>query len=412
MIKKINPVSIIVLSIVTCLSQVYAQKDYGVHDPSTIVKENDRYYTFYTSNGVEYAYSTDLCTWRRGGAIFSSGFPSWIKTHVSGFAGHFWAPDVFYMNNRWHVYYSCSSFGSRQSAIGLATTSSLSNPKWEDKGMVVSTNNSSNHNAIDAAIMRHDGKVWLAYGSFWSGIVITELDSTTGKPVRKDNLKYIANNDPEAAGIIHHGDYYYLFFNRGKCCDGAKSTYYINVGRSTSPAGPYLDKNGKSTNSGGGTTILKTQGRYIGPGHFGFFTENGKEYMSYHYYDGNQNGVSKLKISTLSWKDGWPEVNTSFDPCIPVATREFVNTNHCPGFNAVYTEGKIAFSVENEGSVTIKLFTASGRLVIPAVTEEVKAGINYLSLNSTLTSSRGVYIFVLENMGTGVKYEKRVSIWQ
>ncbi|MBN1601341.1 MAG: arabinan endo-1,5-alpha-L-arabinosidase [Chitinispirillaceae bacterium] len=408
MIKKNNPVSMIVLSIVTCLSWVYAQKDYGVHDPSTIVKENDRYYTFYTSNGVEYAYSTDLCTWRRSGAIFPSGFPSWIKTHVSGFAGHFWAPDVFYMNNRWNVYYSCSSFGSRQSAIGLATTTSLRNPKWEDKGMVVSTTNSSNHNAIDAAIMRHDGKVWLAYGSFWSGIVITELDSTTGKPVRKDNLKYIANNDPEAAGIIHHGDYYYLFFNRGKCCDGVKSTYYINVGRSTSPTGPYLDKNGKSTSSGGGTTILKTQGRYIGPGHFGFFTENGKEYMSYHFYDKNQNGASKLKISTLSWKDGWPEVNTDFNPCTPVAINNCIEVKRNGPFNAGYADGKITFFMEKESSVNMHLFTVSGKVVLSTVSRGAKAGVNHLQLNAC-TLSRGLYLFVLEQ-NSGLKYEKLISI--
>ena len=119
------------------------------------------------------------------------------------------------------------------------------------------------------------------------------------KTHQRNALHYLANNDPEAASIIHHGDYYYLFFNRGKCCDGVNSTYYINVGRYPTPTGPYLDKNGNRTSNGGGTTILKTEGRFIGPGHFGFFSENGKEYMSYHYYDASQNGVSKLKISTL-----------------------------------------------------------------------------------------------------------------
>lgn len=320
-----NIVFTFILNIVLFFSLIFAQKDYGVHDPSTIVKENNRYYTFYTSNGVEYAYSSDLCTWQRGGKIFTSGFPSWITSYVPGFEGHFWAPDVFYMNNLWHVYYSCSSFGSRQSAIGLATTASLSNPQWQDKGVVVSTNNSSDHNAIDPAIIRHDGKIWLAYGSFWSGIVITELDSTTGKPVNKNNLHYIANGDPEAASIIHHGDYYYLFFNRGKCCNGVNSTYYINVGRSLSPNGPYLDKSGKSTSSGGGTVILKSQGRFIGPGHFGFFSENGREYISYHYYDANQNGASKLKINSLSWQDDWPVVNTDFNPC------NQINLTDCAG---------------------------------------------------------------------------------
>jgi arabinan endo-1,5-alpha-L-arabinosidase len=410
MLKKVSGLHAVSAVVVLCLTSVYAQKDYGVHDPSTIVKENDRYYTFYTSNNVEYAYSTDLCTWHRGGTIFSSGFPSWIKKHVTSFAGHFWAPDIFYMNNRWHVYYSCSSIGSRVSAIGLATTTSLRNPGWEDQGMVVSTNNSSNHNAIDAAIMRHDGKVWLAYGSFWSGIVMTELDSTTGKPVNKSNLKYVANNDPEAAAMLHHGDYYYLFFNRGKCCDGLKSTYYINVGSSTSPTGPYLDKSGKNTNSGGGTTILKTEGRFIGPGHFGFFSENGKEYMSYHFYDKNQNGASKLKISTLSWKDGWPEVNTDFNPCTPVVVNNCIEVNRNGVFKAGYTDGIITFFMEKESFVKMQLFTISGKVVLSSVSRGVKAGVNHLSLDGSVTGSRGLYLFVLEQESSGVRYEKIISI--
>ena len=313
--KSFTTIYSALLVVLTGTLSLYAQNDYGIHDPAGFVKENDRYYTFYTNNGVECAYSTDLCTWRRGDRIFPSGFPGWINDYVSDFGGHFWAPAVFHMNSLWHVYYSCSSFGSRGSAIGLATSPSLSDPEWEDQGMVVFTNNSSDHNAIDADIMRHDGKIWLIYGSFWSGIVMTELDTTTGKPIDRSDLHYVADRDPEAAFAMHHGEYYYLFFNRGKCCDGINSTYYINVGRSENPTGPYLDKDGKQTSSGGGTRILATEGRFIGPGHFGYFAENGREYMSYHYYDREQNGASKLKISSLSWEDGWPVVKTGFDPC-------------------------------------------------------------------------------------------------
>lgn len=315
--KAINALFSALLCSITAASPVFAQNSYGLHDPAGIVKDNDRYHTFYTGNGVESAYSTDLCTWRRGSSVFSSGVPSWISTYVSGFRGHYWAPQSFYMNNRWHVYYSCSSWGSTESAIGVATTASLNNPDWEDQGMVVFTDRTSRHNAIDASVMRHDGRVWLTFGSYWSGIMMTELDTTTGKPIDRDDLHHVADGDPEGSYAIHHGRYYYLFFNRGQCCEGTRSTYYINVGRSQNPTGPFLDKEGKRTNEGGGTVLLKSQGRFIGPGHFGFFTENGVEYMSYHYYDGNQNGMSKLKISTLSWEDNWPVVNVDFNPCNP-----------------------------------------------------------------------------------------------
>lgn len=398
------------LIIIMCVMQVYAQKDYGVHDPSTIVKENDRYYTFYTSNGVEYAYSTDLCTWRRAGKIFASDFPSWITGYVPGFGGNFWAPDVFYMNNSWHVYYSCSSFGSRQSAIGLATTNSLEKPQWQNKGMVVNTNNSSDHNAIDPAIMRHDGKIWLVYGSFWSGIVITEIDSTTGKPVKKNDLHYIANNDPEAPCVIHHGEYFYLFFNRGKCCDGIKSTYYLNVGRASTPIGPYLDKNGKQTSSGGGTVILKTQGRFIGPGHFGLLIEDGREFMSYHYYDANQNGISKLKISTLSWQDGWPVVNTDFDPCNPAVNIKTEVNYPVNNINLTYSDGLIFFYISDETTIKYQLYNPCGKVVVSARSQKVKKGINNLNLNKS-ELAHGLYLFVIQKNGTIKKYQKVIGLW-
>lgn len=321
------------LSLLTIVLTSYGQRDYGVHDPCNIVKEGDRYYTFYTSNWVEYAYSTDLCTWRKDTIVFPSGFPSWIKQYVPDFSGHFWAPEVIFMNNKWHLYYSCSSFGQRTSTIGLATSPTLKNPKWQDQGMVVYTTGSSNHNAIDADIMRtSDGKAYLVYGSFWNGIVMTEIDTTSGMPFNRSNLQYVANGNPEAAAAIQHGEYYYLFFNRGKCCDGVNSTYQIFVGRSTSPTGPFVDKNGTRTSSGGGTLILSTRDRFIGPGHFGYFREGNYEFMSYHYYDKNQNGVSKLKISILYWQDGWPVVNASFNPCDPRETEDCAGVSNGTAF--------------------------------------------------------------------------------
>jgi len=393
-----------------------AQHDYGIHDPSGLVKENDRYYTFYTSNGVECAWSNDLCTWNRGGKIFPGGFPEWINNHVSGFNGHFWAPAVFYMNGLWHVYYSCSTFGSRVSAIGLATSPSLSEPDWEDQGMVVNTNNSSNHNAIDADILHHDGRAWLVYGSFWSGIVMTELDTTTGKPFDRSDLHYVADGDPEAAFAMHHKEHYYLFFNRGKCCDGVNSTYYINVGRSDNPAGPFLDKEGKRTSDGGGTVILKTNGRFIGPGHFGYIADNGREYVSYHYYDRDQDGASKLKISTLSWEDGWPVVNTDFDPCNTLSIKD------CAGVGTplqrrtmrhdaiLYANNIVTLKSKSTGLVKLVLYTVSGRQVISPVLKNIAVGTNRLKVNAS-SVSRGVYLLVITDDVSAVRYDRLISVW-
>jgi arabinan endo-1,5-alpha-L-arabinosidase len=299
MIKSILVICLAVMSIA-----LYAQP--GCHDPSTVVPNNGRFWMYSTGNGISVfsSISKEFTTWRSESAVFPGAtFPSWITTYVPDFGGHFWAPDIFYMNNKWHLYYSCSTFGSRNSAIGLATSSSLSNPVWEDRGMVAFTNSSMNHNAIDPAIYRdYNGKVWMLYGSYWNGLVVTELDTLSGKPVNRNNITFVANNGCEAGAVTKENGYYYLFFNRGSCCSGINSTYHILVGRSTSPTGPFLDNNGVNCNQNGGTSFLRSDGRFVGPGHFSRIDS----IFSYHFYDANANGASRMKTAKLRWKDGWP----------------------------------------------------------------------------------------------------------
>ncbi|RZL12831.1 MAG: T9SS type A sorting domain-containing protein, partial [Hymenobacter sp.] len=101
----------------------------------------------------------------------------------------------------------------------------------------------------------------------------------------------------------------------GICCAGVTSTYYVQMGRSTSPTGPFLDKNGVNLLSGGGSNFLVTQNANIGPGQVGLFVENGLNYLSYHYYDGTKNGAPTLGITSLSWDaNGWPVADAGWLP--------------------------------------------------------------------------------------------------
>jgi hypothetical protein len=53
--------------------------------------------------------------------------------------------------------------------------------------------------------------------------------------------------------------------------------------------------------------LLEGSGRFIGPGHAGIFKENGTNWFTFHYYDGNENGAAKLGLARLDWSaDGWP----------------------------------------------------------------------------------------------------------
>ena len=65
--------------------------------------------------------------------------------------------------------------------------------------------------------------------------------------------------------------YYYLFVSLDFCCRGAHSTYNVDVGRSASITGPYLDMQGKPMAEGGGTRLNTNTSLWRGPGHEGIF---------------------------------------------------------------------------------------------------------------------------------------------
>jgi arabinan endo-1,5-alpha-L-arabinosidase len=276
------------------------------HDPGTITKDGNTYFHFTTGTGIWYSTSTNLTTWTGGPSPVFTTYPSWIYNKVSNFSGSFWAPDVIQMNGYYYLYYSVSTFGTSVSAIGVARTASLTSPSWTDLGIVVeSWGGSSEINAIDPALYRdHDGKVYMSYGSFFGGIGIAEINQGTGKLNGSVTKIYGGNHaDIEAPYIARNGDYYYLFINRGACCKGASSTYYVQVARSTSIYGPYTDAR---------TLLPNTDGKYKGPGHIGVLKQDGCNYVSTHYYDLNDNGAAKLDILKMTYSNGWPTLTRSF----------------------------------------------------------------------------------------------------
>ena len=56
---------------------------------------------------------------------------------------------------------------------------------WQDQGLVLMSKDGDDFNAIDPfRIDVSDGRAYLAFGSFWSGIKLSELDPATGKLIR------------------------------------------------------------------------------------------------------------------------------------------------------------------------------------------------------------------------------------
>jgi arabinan endo-1,5-alpha-L-arabinosidase len=275
--------------------------DLVTHDPSMVV-EGSTWWVFETSEtGMGVKYSPDGRKWTQGVSLFGNGL-SWWGAYNGNKKGA-WAPDVHTWNGKAIVYYAVSTFGSRNSAIGLATASTIAKGDWVDRGAVLTSSTSSDFNAIDPNFfVDASGQPWLSYGSWSTGIYTTRLDPTTLKPTGSRYHLAADSSGIENPFIMRNGSYYYLFVSKGTCCDGANSTYRIAYGRSTSVTGPYLDKNGVNMLNGGGTVLEATAGQWVGPG--GEHVANGA--MIRHKLDSKNNYTPIMFISDLTFSNGWP----------------------------------------------------------------------------------------------------------
>lgn len=302
--------------------------DLAVHDPA-LIRQGDTFYLFSTSGGgrrgggiIPIRRSRDLHDWTLSGYVFER-MPDWTSQEIPGSRGA-WAPDISHYNGRYHLYYSVSTFGRNDSAIALATNTTLdpNSPdyRWIDHGLVVrSRQGQDDWNAIDGNLVVEDeNNVWLCWGSFWSGIMMRRIDPKTGKLSSEDTTLHHLAGRPretppdqgaiEAPFIVRHGRYWYLFVSFDFCCRGARSTYNVRVGRAGEVTGPYIDRDGRPMTRGGGTLVIEaTTPEWRGPGHQAVLQDASGDYLVFHAYDG-RTGRSALKISTIAWRDGWPGV--------------------------------------------------------------------------------------------------------
>lgn len=286
----------------------------AVHDP-VMIKQGDTYYIF--STGMAVKTSKDRINWTNAGNVYQKDGPklSWWNDDIPGEVG-LWAPDIHNADGKYHLYYSVSAWMNFNSSIGYATNVTLdkNDPKyqWVDQGEVIGYKNGGDGvNCIDPNVFTdQDGKEWLLYGSFKSGLRLAELDPKTGKLFTdKPKLITITSHLGEGSYIIKGPEYYYIFASRGKCCKGMESTYQMVMGRSKKVTGPYLNKQGESWVNDQYTLFLAGDEDEPGRGHNGFFAERDSTFIVYHAYSKVANGASLLNIKTLYMDDqDWPTV--------------------------------------------------------------------------------------------------------
>ena len=271
-----------------------------IHDPSTIMECDGKYYTFGTGGGG--LISADGWVWN-GGAVRPGGGA---------------APDAIKIGDRYLVGYSSTGGGLGGGHAGRILTmwNKTLDPESPDFAFsepveVAHSEVDEDCDAIDVGfLMDPSGRLFCSYGTYFGHIRLVELDPATGGRLPGNKAVDVAI-DCEASTMMYRDGWYYLLGTHGTCCDGVNSTYNIVVGRSKSPFGPYLDNVGRDMLQGGGKMVIAAEERLFGAGHFGrFIVEPGVEKMSLHFEaDLDRSGRSVLAIRPILWKEGWPEAD-------------------------------------------------------------------------------------------------------
>ncbi|WP_147795367.1 arabinan endo-1,5-alpha-L-arabinosidase [Cellulomonas sp. Y8] len=318
------------------------------HDPTAVRDDDGTYWLFSTDAsgagplpraGVQVRRSEDLVAWTFHGWALD-GVPADAAAWTG--AGGLWAPDVVRVpdavavpdDGRWRMYYSASSFGSRTSAIGLATAPHPAGP-WTDRGLVVTSRHDvDGPNAIDAnAVVDADGRHWLVYGSFFGGIHALGIDPATGfvlgsggRPRPGPGL--LLARRPHAVEAAVEGAFALPRPGGGYALltsfDSLFGTYHLRVVAGPSVTGPYADVRGRSATDVAadpvGSTVLAGHrlagGRgWLAPGHASVLTEplpggSSRQLLVHHVRDADDPTQHEVQVRRLVWTaGGWPLVS-------------------------------------------------------------------------------------------------------
>lgn len=278
--------------------------------------------------------SRDLVHWSYVGDAFAEDtLPTWADRSRSA---ALWAPDIRKVGREYRMYYVVTETTvtgePNDNAIGMATAPHPTGP-WTDSGApVVGPRRGASGAPGDflwtfdsAAVRDPQGREHLFYGSYYGGIWHTRLDAA-GRRATGRATQVAIDNKFEGAYVVRRGGWWYLFASTANCCAGPTTGYSVQVGRSRSLTGPFVDRQGVpllASRAGGTPTIYQNGNRWIGAGHNAVVRDlAGQDWALYHaidrsdpYLDGTD-GINErpMLLDRLDWVDGWPVLNGGRGP--------------------------------------------------------------------------------------------------
>ncbi|WP_338876042.1 glycoside hydrolase family 43 protein [Spirosoma sp. SC4-14] len=273
-------------------------------DPS-VIRVGDIYYAAGTSSEWGPAYpvytSKDLVNWAYVGPVFQN-LPDWTM-------GSYWAPELFYRNGTFYVYYTARRKSDKHSYIGVASTRDL-RKGFTDHGLLLEWTSE----AIDAFVVEDAGKLYISWKAY--GLDKGKDIEILGAELSADGLKVVGKAFPmlkadgnnwesggaEGQAIFKHGRYYYMTYSGNTCC-GAQCNYQVGLARAEKLQGPWEKY--------AGNPVLVSDESWKCPGHGTVVTTPDNRFFYLHHaysaVDFTQVGRQGV-LSELVWneKTQWP----------------------------------------------------------------------------------------------------------
>ena len=338
-------------------------------DPTILRADDGSFYLYATENtrNVPIYHSTDLVNWNLIGTAFTDETrPKWNAK------GMIWAPDINKIGDKYVLYYAKSVWGGEwEAGVGVAVANSPQGP-FTDCGNIIDSRKIGIQNCIDPFYIEDGGHRYLFWGSF-HGIYGAELtaDGLSLKPDSKP--RKVAGSFMEGAYIQRRGGYYYLFGSAGTCCEGAKSTYRVTVGRSKNLFGPYVDKKGQLLLDNHYEVVLQRNERVAGPGHNAEIVTDdaGTDFLIYHGFKTDKPRDGRVVyMDRIDWVDSWPYIQGGTPSVVAAApvikpTWKLTKSGLNPSNFEANIRGKQThlYTLTNKNGVEMCMTNLGGRIV-------------------------------------------------
>jgi len=298
-------------------------------DPS-VIRVGDTYYAAGTSSEWGPAYpiysSRNLVDWEYVGPVFAE-LPEWTM-------GSFWAPELFFRNGTFYVYYTARRKSDKQSFIGVASTKDLKKG-FKDHGVIIEWTKE----AIDAFIVEDKGKLFITWKAY--GLDKDRGIEILGAELSPDGLKVVGKEfslikaDPagwesggaEGQAIFKRGNYWYMLYSGNACC-GDKCDYQVGFARAEKLQGPWTKYSGNPVLFGDDTWKCPGHGTVV-------ITPDNRYFYLHHAYNGVDFTFSGRQgiLSELVWDEAskWPAFRYGKTPPAqaeaPIGASAVINSN-------------------------------------------------------------------------------------